>query len=347
MAAGRFEMVSRMSEAWQDVAVVVVGMNAREFVRKCFASLERAEWRSYTYEVIYVDNGSTDGTVAMLRGHFPQVKVIANDRNLGYCRAANQGARLARSTYLLFLNDDTEVIGDATATLVDYMERNRHVATAGARLIFADGREQWSGRRFPTLASAVIGRRSWLAKVLPNLATVRSYMCKDEVLRGEPFEADWVSAAGQIFRQDEFWAVGGYAEDYYYWHEMAVCLRLARRGRSIVLVPDAKIIHHEGQGSGPRPYHRQRFHIIDFHRGAYRVYREYKRLGPWSPRAWTVGAALGVRAGTLLAYWRIRSLLPAGRVSGDVPPAGGLAVLAAPAARALGDGQLSSPVSNS
>jgi N-acetylglucosaminyl-diphospho-decaprenol L-rhamnosyltransferase len=291
-----------------DVAVVIVGLNAHEFVRRCFASLASTEWRGYTKQLVYVDNGSTDGTASMVRRQFPTVHVIENDRNLGYCKAANRGARATNSQYLLFLNDDTEIEGAAIPTLIEYMESHPDVATAGARLIFPDGTEQWSGRRFPNFLSSFMGRRSWLAKVLPKVPTVRSYLCKDELLRGEPFECDWVSAAGQIFRTEDFWAVDGFAEDYYYWHEMVQCLRIKRRGRKVALVPAATIVHFEGQGSGPRPFHRQRFHIVDFHKGAFRAHLEHHNISVLHPRALIAGTALLARAVMLLMVWRVRTL---------------------------------------
>ncbi len=301
-----------------DVGVVIVGMNAREFVRGCFASLSSTEWAGYSKQFVYVDNGSTDGTPAMVRQNFPAVHIIENDRNLGYCKAANQGARVTDSRYLLFLNDDTEIVGDAIPTLVDYMESNPDVATAGARLIFPDGTEQWSGRRFPNFLSSLMGRRSWLAKVFPKVPTVRSYLCKDELLGGQPFECDWVSAAGQIFRTEKFWAVNGFAEDYYYWHEMVQCLRIKRGGNKVALVPAATVVHYEGQGSGPRPFQRQRFHIVDFHKGAFRAYLELENIGPFHPRALVAGTALLARAATLLAVWRVRTLSGTAAVSRPV-----------------------------
>jgi len=291
-----------------DVGVVVVGMNAREFVRGCFASLARTDWRTYTHRAVYVDNGSTDGTVEMMREKFPEVLLVANDKNLGYCVAANQGARLVDARHLLFLNDDTVFSGDVIPILVEYMDANPEVATAGARLIFPDGKEQWSGRRWPNFASSFLGRRSGLSKVFPRLPTVQSYLCKQELSLGKPFDCDWVSAAGQIVRTPDFWSVGGFAEDYYYWHEMVICLRLKRRGRRVVLIPAATIIHFEGQGSGPRPFKRQQFHIVDFHRGAFRAYLEQHTLQWYSPRALLVGAALFARGTALLGLARLRTL---------------------------------------
>ncbi len=294
-----------------DVAVVLIGVNARDFVAGCLESLEAAQWDGLSWQAIYVDNGSTDGTVEMVRQRFPHVTVIANETNVGFCPAANAGCRAANARYYMVVNDDIVVVRDAVATLVRYMDAHPDVATAGARLVFPDGREQWSGRRFPSMLSGVLGRRSQLTKLLPGLQSVRSYLCKDELARGEPFDCDWVSAAGQIIRPEPFWAVGGFAEDYYYWHEMVLCHRLKRAGWRVALHPAARIIHYEGMGSGPRPYPRQRFHIIDFHRGAWRAYCEQHDLPRWSLRRWLVAAALASRAAALLLLARLRTLFPA------------------------------------
>jgi len=294
-----------------DVAVVIIGVNARKYVQGCLESLRAADWESFTHETIYVDNGSTDGTVELVRTEFPEVRVIANDTNLGFCKAANMGCKIAQARYYLVINDDVVVVRDAVPTLIKYMDEHPDVATAGARLVFPDGREQWSGRRFPNMLSAFLGRRSALSRILPKVQTVRAYLCKDELAAGGPFDCDWVSAAGQIIRPQPFWDVGGFAEDYYYWHEMVLCMRMKRAGHRVTLHPQARIIHYEGQGSGPRPFARQRFHLIDFHRGAWRAYCEQHNLGALSPRKWGVATALLSRAAALLALARIRTLFPA------------------------------------
>lgn len=295
-------------EAERDLAVIIVGVNAREYVRGCVKSLTEAVWRERTHEVIYVDNGSTDDTLAMLENDFPDVKVIANPVNRGFCKAANQGARAANARYYYFINDDTLVVGDALALLVDYCDAHPEAGTVGSRLVFPDGTEQWSGRAFPGMIEAIFGRRSYLSKWFPNLAPVRDYLCKEQVLKGAPFEVDWVSAAGQIVRRDTFERIGGFAEDYYYWHELVFCDRIAATGKRVVLHPGSKVVHYEGKGSGPRPYARQRFHVIDFHVGAYRSYCELHRLGRLHPMRWLAAAALAARGLAFLIHARITTL---------------------------------------
>jgi len=292
----------------KDVAVILVGINAKDFVKGCIESLQKAEWRGRTFEAIYVDNGSKDATCKMLASEYPWVTVIENGYNAGYCKAANAGARLAESRYYYFINDDTIVLNDAIGLLVDFMDEHPEVATIGSRLLYPDGSEQYSGRGFPTLMSSVMGRKSPITRFFPNAPWVRKYLCKDQLEKGEPFCADWVSAAGQIFRPSDFWKVGGYDETYYYWHEAVVCRRLADLGKKVMLHPGSRVIHYEGKGSGMRPYKSQKFHILDFHRGAYRCFCELSRVGKYHPVRYLVGSLLAGRAAMSLMIARIRTL---------------------------------------
>ena len=294
-----------------DVAVIIVGVNAKRFVGECLDSLRAAAWRAYSHQVIYCDNGSTDGTLEIVASKYPDVKVIANGRNLGYCIAANIGARAADARYYCFINDDTIVQGDAIGVLVEYMDQNPDVATTGSRLIFPNGVDQWSGRKNPNIWSSIFSRRGRLSRLFPNLAIVRDYLCKEQMANGEPYDVDWVSAAGHIVRPSHFWAVGGYAEDYYYWHEMVQGHRFRAKGWRVVLHPRSVIVHYEGFGSGPRPFARQRFHIIDFHRGAYRAWVEVHGQPWWSPTRWFTAVMLTARASVLFVAAAFRSLLPA------------------------------------
>jgi len=88
------------------------------------------------------------------------------------------------------------------------------------------------------------------------------------------------------------------------------CDRLARRGRRVLLHPRSKVIHYEGQGSGARPFRRQVFHILDFHRGAFRCYCEHHRLGKLHPMRFIAAMMLATRAAVLLAAARVRTLIP-------------------------------------
>src|SRR5262249_46498848 len=98
-----------------------------------------------------------------------------------------------------------------------------------------------------------------------------------------------------------------FAEDYYYWHEAVFCDRVRRAGKRVFLDPRSRIVHFEGNGSGARPYVIKRWHIIDFHRGAYRCYCEHYAYSMLSPARWLTGSALALRASALLLAARLRN----------------------------------------
>lgn len=295
------EMIPPDSSTPVDISVVLVGLNSCKYIVECIASLQQADWPGTRYEVIYVDNGSRDNSVAEVARLYPQAPLIANPDNRGYCPAANQGARIARGKYLYFLNDDTIVLEDALPRAMRTLQALPQVGVVGSRLLNLDRSDQWSGRRFPSMWSAVLGRRSRLARYFPNAAPLSDYLCKAEVARGVPFEAEWVSAAAMIVSAADFWAIGGFAEDYYYWHEAVFCDRMRLNGRKVVLDPQSQIVHYEGKGSGKRTYRVLRWHILDFHRGAFRCFCQHYQMSKFHPLCWLVGAGLATRAGLLVA----------------------------------------------
>lgn len=290
-----------------DVSIIIVGLNAREYVRQSLKSIAAADWRTYQHEVVYVDNGSADGSPAMVAEDFPGTVLIANSTNTGFCKAANQGALRARGRYYYFLNDDTIVQGEAIALLIETMDHDRDAGTVGSRLIYPDGTEQFSGRRFPTLLNGIWGRKSFLTRLFPTAPWVKDYLCTEQLAGEEPFAVDWVSAAGQIVRREIFEKIGGFAEDYYYWHEAIFCDRIRATGKTVLLHPRSKIIHFEGKGSGTRTFRAQRFHIVNFHSGAFRCYCEHYQLGRVHPLRWLAAVALTSRAACLLVANGMRS----------------------------------------
>ena len=298
-----------------DIAVIVIGINASRYVQECVTSLRQADWRTWTYEVIYVDNGSSDDTLAQLTARFPDVKVIANEKNVGFCKAGNQAVAACNSRFYFFLNDDTLVEGYAVGMLADLFGQMPNLGVAVSRLLFPDRTEQYSGRRFPALTNGVMGRRSVLTRYFPDHRAVKRYLYKDELKQSEPFAIEWGSAAAMMIDCDTFEAVGGLAEDYYYWHEAVICDRVKRLGKTIYLHHQSIVIHYEGKGSGSRPFAVRKWHIVDFHRAAYRCYCEHYELRQVSVRRWFAALALATRAASLLAATRIATWKPRSEVS--------------------------------
>lgn len=284
-----------------DVSAVIISLNSRGFLRGCLDSLRAAVWDRCSYEVIVVDNGSTDGSQEMVRSEYPWVSLLANQKNVGFCAAANQGARAATGRYFLLLNDDILIFDDAVPRLVRFLDAHPEVAMAGSRLLNADGTDQFSsGRTFPTPINALFGRKSVLTKLFPAAPWAQRYLLSEKMRSNEHFEVDWLSAAAMMVRRQLYLDLGGLREDFYYFVEILFCDSVKQAGHKVYLDPLSKIIHYEGAGSGIRTRRVRRRHAIAFHRGAYRWYCMHRRFGSGNPLRLIVGAVLAVRAGILV-----------------------------------------------
>jgi N-acetylglucosaminyl-diphospho-decaprenol L-rhamnosyltransferase len=285
-----------------DVSAIVISLNSERFLRDCLDTLQQGPWRQVSYEILVADNGSTDGTLPMLRQCYPQVRLLEIGRNIGFCAAANLAARQATGRYLLFLNDDILVRDDAVARLVEWMDAHPGAGIIGSRLLNVDGSDQYSsGRTFPSPMNALFGRKSVLTRRFPNAPWARRYLLSDQVNADEPYRVDWISAAAMMVSREAFEKAGGLAEDFYYFHEMVFARRCQRAGYSVWLHPHSKIVHYEGAGSGVRTRRVRRKHIEHFHRAAYRWYCLHHELGRWNPLRCLAGAVLAARACLLIA----------------------------------------------
>jgi len=275
-----------------------------------------------SYEVLVADNGSTDGTLELLAERYPHVRALAIGRNIGFCPAGNRAAREATGRYLLFLNDDILIRGDAIARLAEWMDGHPDAGVIGSRLLNVDGTDQFSsGRTYPSPMNALFGRKSALTRLFPNARWARRYLLSDRVNASQPYEVDWISAAAMMVRREAFETSGGLAEDFYYFHEMVICRRCQNAGYTVWLHPQSKIVHYEGAGSGVRTRRVRRKHIEGFHRAAYRWYCLHHELGSYSPRRWMAAAVLAARAAALILA---DSLRPGPRP--EDRPEGGVAV---------------------
>jgi GT2 family glycosyltransferase len=196
-------------------------------------------------DVTVVDNASGDGSVDIVRDHFPWVRLVRNDRNLGFGAAHNQAMRLARGRYLLILNSDTIPDLGALCALVAFLDSRPQVAVAGPRLRHPDGTVQPSRRRFPTLASLLF-ESTQLQRFWPDNAVLRRYYVSDRS-DDEPQEVDWLVGACLCVRASAAAEVGLFDERFFmYSEEIDWCRRFRTAGWQIAYVPDAGVVHMEG-----------------------------------------------------------------------------------------------------
>lgn len=279
-----------------DIAVILVGFNSGSYLQQCVESLESAKWRAYSHQVVYVDNGSSDGSVEMLRQLLPRATIIANSQNAGFSKACNQGVAATDSRYIYLLNVDTLLFPDSVTMLAEFLDQTPYAGAAGNRLLNADRSDQWSARRFPTWRNVLFGRRSRLGRRFPDLPLVRHYLYKDQLARGKPFPVDWIPGSCTLVRREAYKRIGGLPEGMHYWSDAVFCDRLRRAGWEIYCLPKAALIHFEGNATGHKSRTLRRWLISDFHRGAYQFYCEHHNLGPYNPIRWSARLGLALRA---------------------------------------------------
>jgi len=255
-----------------DLSIVVVSWNTRALLERCLgavaASLAAAPLAAETF---VVDNGSSDGSPALVRERFPWVHLIANDRNRGFTAANNQALRLARGRHLLLLNSDAEPLGGALAALVRFLDEHPRAGACGPELLNPDGSHQSSRRRFPTLATALVESTTLQRFVPARHPLLRRYYALDlPDHRAAP--VDWVVGACLVVRRRAAEQVGLLDEGFFmYSEELDWCRRLRSAGWEVWYVPSARVVHHGGGSSGRDLLHRHRY----FHESKCRYFAKY------------------------------------------------------------------------
>lgn len=220
-----------------DLSIVIVNWNTRDLLCDCLTCLANAT--GVSCETIVVDNGSTDGSLEMLKARFPEVRVISNTTNIGFAAANNCGLAQASARYCLLLNSDTRVAPDAPAQMVLFMDNHSDAGACGPQLLNADGTLQPSGRLFPTLASA-------LGELLPLPGGWRKVLRGDGQSRdyNQVCQVDEVSGAAVCLRREALDEIGLLDDEFFFLGEdIDLCWRLKRAGWKVFYVPDARVVH--------------------------------------------------------------------------------------------------------
>ncbi len=280
----------------KQLSILIVSWNAWQDLQRCLDSAFAAAVPEM--EVIVVDNGSTDGTLANLTQMFPHVQVEANSHNLGLPRAVNQGLARAQGVYVMLLDSDTEVRPTTISCLLEFMNEHPDVAAVAPRIFTPEGAIEETARSLPTWKSGLFGRQSLLTRLFPGNRFSAGYLGRQNLDNNLPFPVEQVSAACMFVRRSLFAEIGPWDEAYRcYWVDTDWCFRLNRLGKKIVCHPQAEIVHFEKNRANRR---KSPWRIWQFHMGAARLYRVHYTRGVWDPRAWIAHAALTVRAMLLL-----------------------------------------------
>jgi len=246
------------------LSVIIVNWNTCALLAECIAAVER-ETTSIPHDIWVVDNGSSDGSTAMLRRDFPHVRVIESPVNLGFARANNLAMQRSAGRYLLLLNTDALVQPGSVQALLQVAEAAPRAGVVGAHLLNPDGTFQASHTRFPTLWQeflilSTLGRRlvrPWYPSHGP------------EETKG-PQRVEYVEGACMLVRREALAEVGGLDEGYFmYAEEVDWCKRMRAAGWEVWYAPAAKVVHIGGASSADRKTSRE----ADLYRSRVRYFR--------------------------------------------------------------------------
>ncbi|PIZ68975.1 MAG: hypothetical protein COY19_02870 [Candidatus Marinimicrobia bacterium CG_4_10_14_0_2_um_filter_48_9] len=230
------------------LSIIIVNYNVKAFLQQALQSISTA-LSGIDAEIIVVDNNSVDGSLQMLKTHFPEVNVIANDENVGFARANNQALEIASGEYVWLLNPDTLVQEDTISKLLEYMDLNPSVGLCGCKILNADGSLQLACRRtFPTPWVAFT-KLAGLARLFPNSKLFGKYNLTylDPDLE-TPVDA--ISGSCMFARSEAVKTVGLLDESFFmYGEDLDWAFRFHVVGWDVRYTPVTSIVHYKGESS--------------------------------------------------------------------------------------------------
>lgn len=244
------------------VSAIVVTFNAMAWIEPCLESVRDCE-------LIVVDNGSSDGTQALVRERFPEARLIEQE-NRGLGAGWNTGIEAASGSRLFFLNADAWAVGDAIAKLEEVLEREPGAALVGPRLRYPDGRLQRSVRGFPTLWRLAT-EYFFLRKLAPKTKLFNAFY-GGGFSHDRELEAEFLMGAAFLVRREAIDEVGELDERFFLFsEEVDWCYRFRRAGWKVIFAPTAEVVHVGGASHAGRLFREQvQGHLLflEKHRGA-------------------------------------------------------------------------------
>lgn len=234
-----------------DVSIIIVNWNTKELLRDCLSSVyEHAG--DVDYEIIAIDNASTDGSASMVKNDFPNVILIENTENRGFATANNQGMAVAKGRYVLLLNSDTIVLDNAVAETVRFADDNPQAAVTGCRVLNPDRTLQRTCFMFPSVLNMLLSS-TYLYKLFPK----NKFFGREQMTwwdRNDVRPVDVVTGCFMLVRRDAIEQVGMMDEQFFmYCEETDWCYRFRKKGWNVLFAPTGQIIHLGGQSTAQRP----------------------------------------------------------------------------------------------
>lgn len=278
-----------------DVSILVVNYNTCQLTLDCLQSVYASKTQ-YRYEVIVIDNHSSDGSVEAIRAAYPDIMLIANEDNTGFAKANNQGMEVAGGRYILLLNSDTLVQPDTLDTMIQFMDTHPEMGASGCKVILPDGSlDKACKRGFPTPSASFYYAFGW-SKRYPDNPKYNQYQL-GHLSPDDEYPVDVLVGAFMMVRRETIEQVGGLDETFFmYGEDIDWCYRIKQAGWGIYYYPRTYIVHIKGGSARRRPLKI----IYEFHRAMWVFHRKhYKEKYSWITNI-AVYAGITVKFGVAL-----------------------------------------------
>lgn len=253
------------------ISVIVITYNGIEFIENCLNSISKSLLKE-SAEIIVIDNGSSDGTVALIEQNYQYVKLIKNTTNLGFAKAVNQGLRECKGEYVFLLNQDTRIVARAISDLATRLAQDEKIGVIGPKFVGFDGNLQKSCRAFPRYRD-IFYELTGLSYLFPHSKIFSRWKMgwfDHEIER----EVDQPMGAAMMFWRNLLEKVGYFDEAFpIFFNDVDFCRRVIAHGYINLYYPMATVEHFIG-GTIRKIKPRM---IIESHRSMYRYFRKCNR----------------------------------------------------------------------
>jgi GT2 family glycosyltransferase len=252
----------------------MVSLNCWNVIRMCLDSLQTSD-STITYEVIVVDNASTDDTPQLVKQHYPYVRIIQNKRNVGFTKATNQAIEQSSGRYILWLNTDTILYPDSLSKLCQFLDQHPSAGIVGPKVLNPDGTFQPQCKRGMPTPLASLSYLLKLDRLFPNVPAFGQYLLT-YISESQTNQVDAVSGCCLMARREVWNDIGPLDEDFFgFGEDLEWCVRAKKAGWDVWYYPESVIFHLKGQGGvHAKPYHK----IWGIHQGMWLFYRKYLLL---------------------------------------------------------------------
>ncbi|HEY0356442.1 MAG TPA: glycosyltransferase, partial [Flavisolibacter sp.] len=230
------------------LSVIIVNYNVKYFLEQCLYSVQKS-LEGIESELVVVDNHSTDNSMDYLQPRFPGVKFIVNEENMGFARACNKGAAMAKGELVLFLNPDTILAEDSLRQCIHFFDTHPDCGALGVKMIDGAGKFlKESKRSFPSPATSLF-KLFGLSRLFPHSRIFARYHL-GHLDRNSDHEVDVLAGAFMMLRKNVLEATGGFDETFFmYGEDVDLSYRVQGSGYKNYYFAGTSIIHFKGEST--------------------------------------------------------------------------------------------------